>query len=140
MSVFNSWGWTSEHAQYSNSSPLFVFLMVFSFAKVYRLNIKMLSLYPKPLEIRIKWPPFCSDFQWVGFRMVGTKAIAIAIALTDHSKNKPLEILTLKMFGIPMCSVFQCSVFKPLLYIESHLSIVVLWALLSKFLGWNHFN
>ena len=40
---------------------------------------------PKPLEIRTKWAPFCSEFQWLGFRMVET--IAIAIALIDHSQT-----------------------------------------------------
>ena len=33
---------------------------------------------------------FCSVFQWLGFGMIGT--IAIAIAVTDHSKTEPLEI------------------------------------------------
>ena len=62
----------------------------------------------KPLEIQTKWPPFCSDFQWFGFGMVGN----IAIALADHSIGNP----NFKQFSIPICSVFQCSVFKPPLY------------------------
>ena len=43
--------------------------------------------------------------------MVGT--LAIAFAVTDHSKAKQFEIQTSK------CSVFQCSVFKPSLYTKS---------------------
>ena len=62
----------------------------------------------------------CSGCQWwsvlnkmgailskTSFRMFET----IAIAITNHSKNEPLEIQTLK------CSVFLCSVFKPPLYL-----------------------
>ena len=44
--------------------------------------------------------PCCSDFQCYGFGMVWT--IAIAIAVTEHSKTEPLEIQTSKS------SVFQC--------------------------------
>ena len=46
-----------------------------------------------PLEIRTKWPPFCLDYD---LGMVGT----IVIALTNHSKTKPLEI------GPSECFVF----------------------------------
>ena len=58
---------------------------------------------PKPLEIQTNWWPFWSDFQWFGFRMVGT----IAIATTDHTKTNALGIRTsehsvFNVFGIPM--------------------------------------
>ena len=56
---------------------------------------------PKPLEIQTRWPLFCSDFQWLGFRMVRT--IAIAIALIDHSET--IGNRNFKLFGIPMFGI-----------------------------------
>ena len=65
---------------------------------------------PKPLAIQTVWKPFCSDFQGFGFGMVCT----IAIAMTDHSKTKPLEIQTSK----PL--VFQCVCYSNALYSSPH--------------------
>ena len=70
---------------------------------------KLWQFCPKPLEIGIK----CSYFQWFSFRMDWT--IAIALATTDHSKTDPLEIWTSKRL------VFQFSVFKPSLYLNTGL-------------------
>ena len=72
-------GWNTEHILYYNGSPLFGFPMAFRF---------------KPNGSHFL------GFQWFGFEMVGT--IALAIALTNHSKTEPLEIQTSKY------SVFQC--------------------------------
>ena len=47
--------------------------------------------------------------------------IAIVIAMTDHSKTEPLEIRSSK------CLVFQCSVFKPPLYIQSFYIPIVIY-------------
>ena len=69
---------------------------------------KMATIFPKPLEIRTILPPLCSYFKWLGFGMVGT----IAIAMTEHSKIVLLEIRASK------CSVFQCLLFKPPLYLN----------------------
>ena len=54
--------------------------------------------------------------QFINFRMVGTIAIPIALALTNHSKNQTILMLNFKMPDIPICLIFQCSVFKPPLY------------------------
>ena len=56
---------------------------------------------PKPRKVRTKWLPSCSDCQLFGFGMVGT--IAIAIAMTKHSKIELSEIQTSKHL------VFQCA-------------------------------
>ena len=52
------------------------------------------------------------DIQWFGFGMVS----AIIIASYDQPfQTQTIGNQSFKRFGIPMCSVFQCSVFKPLL-------------------------
>ena len=71
----NSGGWNTKWVRNSNGSPLFGFPMVFY------LN-GMAAILTKTIG------------------MVGT--IAIAIAMTNHSKMEPLEIRTSKR------SVYQC--------------------------------
>ena len=85
-------------------------------------GIKWSPFCSKPVEIRTKWPPFCSkplkietkwltfcsDFDW--FDIGIARNITITIAMTDHSKTEPMEILTLKHL------VFHIWVFKPPLY------------------------
>ena len=56
------------------------------------------------------------DFQWFGFRMVGT--IALAIAITENSNTEPLEIRTSKR------SVFQCFWYSNFWYSSPHCIIL----------------
>ena len=51
--------------------------------------------------------PFCSDFQWISFRMVRTKVIAI----TNHYKTETLEIQTYNVLDIPMLGIQAPTVF-----------------------------
>ena len=51
------------------------------------------------------------DFQWFGFSMVGT--IALAIAITEKLQYRTIGNPNFKTVSIPMCLVFQFLVFKP---------------------------
>ena len=74
-----------------------------------------LQFFQKLLEIRTKWPQFCSDFQWFSFGMA--RNIAGVISMTDHSKTGPVEIQTsgnpnFKTFGIPIFGIQAQTVHK----------------------------
>ena len=90
---------------------------------------------PKLLEIGTNWLPFCLDFQWFCFVMVRIIA-KIAIAMTDHSKTKPLEIWTSKrsvfkyvLYSSPYC-IANFEQDETNIFIFSHLYVnLVIWAL-----------
>ena len=77
--------------------PMVALRSVFQWCLVFQqcsvLN-KMAAILSKTIGNRNKMVAIFSDFQWFVFKMVGT--IAIAIAITDHSKTEPLEIRTSK--------------------------------------------
>ena len=92
---YYSGGWNIERVRNSNGSPLFGFPIAFGFSMVFFFeqngshfvynhcksehNGGHFVQNHSKLE---QWLPFCSDFQWFGFRMVGT--IALGIAITDY--------------------------------------------------------
>ena len=97
-----SGGWNIQRSQNSNCSPLFGFPMLFHFEQNG-------AIFSQSIGNHKEWSPFCLGFQWFGFGMVETIAIALAMVLTipkpNNWKSKLQNLQYSNVFRVPMFSI-----------------------------------